>query len=304
MGVAGPVLRIRGREIRIESTLIMGVVNASPESFSDGGHDTTAPALVRLAGDLVAAGADIIDIGGQSAVTNQPEITPAEEIDRVLPVVETVAAAHPEVLISVDTYRPAVADACLAAGAALVNDVSGLAYPELVEVCRGHRGGLVVMHTKASPKQRLQRRDLYQDIAAEVITFLGDRMRTAIAGGLDEQAIILDPGPDFTKTPHQTVQLLRRLDDIRMLGRPVLLALSRKDFLGAILQKPPRDRDAATLAAIAYLTGAAPGNIVRVHDVAAARDAIRTVDVLTGRHGLDPDYVLPDSLRYQPHTTE
>ena len=305
---AAPVLEVRGRRLVLDGTLIMGVVNASPESFSDGGRLTSTADRIALGRELIAAGTDVIDVGGQSAVTNQPEIDAGEELDRVLPIVARLASDHPDVLISVDTYKPKVAAACLDAGAAIINDVSGLAYPEVAELCARHRAALVVMHTAAPPKWRLQAPDLYADVVAEVVDFLRDRIDQAVAAGLPREALIVDPGPDFTKTPHQTIALLRELDRVRALGRPVLLALSRKDFLGAILQKRPRGRDAGTLAAIAYLTAAAPGNIVRVHDVDATRDALLTIDALAGRSDIDADYLLPDTLRYEqsppPPTTE
>jgi dihydropteroate synthase len=294
-----PRLLVRGRSRVLDGTLIMGVVNASPESFSDGDRRFSTADRVALAEELIAAGADVIDVGGQSAVTNQPELDAGVERDRVLPIVERLARDHPEVLISVDTYKPTVAAACLGAGAAIINDVSGLADPDLAVLCARHDAALVVMHTKARPKQRLQAADLYADVVTEVVDFLSEGIHRAVAAGLPRESLIVDPGPDFTKTPHQTITLLRGLDRVRALGRPVLLALSRKDFLGAVLQKKPRGRDAGTLAAIAYLTGSAPGNIVRVHDVGAAFDAVRTIDALTGRTDVDPAYVLPDELRYE-----
>jgi dihydropteroate synthase len=295
---AAPVLALRGRRQLVDRTLIMGVVNASPESFSDGRRVALGDRLA-LAAEQIAAGADLIDVGGQSAVTNQPELDAREELDRVLPIVRRLATDHPDVLISVDTYKPLVAAACLDAGAAIINDVSGLLHLELAEHCAQHQAALVVMHTSARPKQRLQSPDLYTDIVAEVVDFLADRIDRAVAAGLPRESVIVDPGPDFTKTPHQTLTLLRGLDRVRALGRPVLLALSRKDFLGAILGKKPRGRDAGTLAAIAYLAGKHRSNIVRVHDVAATRDVLRTLDALTGHTDIDPDYVLPDTLRYE-----
>lgn len=299
MSDAAPVLLVHGRSLVLDGTLIMGVVNASPESFSDGGLRSSTADRIALAGELIAAGADVIDVGGQSAVTNQPELDARVELDRVLPIVERLASDHPDVLISVDTYKPTVAAACLDAGAAIINDVSGLADPALAELCARHRAALVIMHTKARPKQRLQAPDLYTDVVSEVLDFLRARIEQATDAGLPRESLIVDPGPDFSKTPHQTIAVLRELRRVRALGRPVLLALSRKDFLGAVLQAKPRARDAGTLAAIAYLAGSAPGNIVRVHDVAATRDALRTIDTLTGRIEVDPDYVLPDTLRYE-----
>lgn len=283
----------------MDSTLVMGVVNASPESFSDAGRYTTLDRQLEHCAAMIEAGADIVDVGGQSAITNQPEIDANEEIERVVPIVSWLNAHHPNVLVSVDTYKPPVVDAVLAAGADIINDVSGLAHPEIVEPCAKHGAALVVMHTRARPKVRLQRHDLYDDVAQEVVDFLVER--TALAGerGLGRDSVIVDPGPDFTKTPHQTVQVLRQMAEVRALGRPVLLALSRKDFLGAITGRSPRGRDAATHAAIAYFAST-PGNIVRVHDVAAARDVISTVEVLAGLSQLEPERMLPDELRYEP----
>jgi dihydropteroate synthase len=293
-------LHVRGRQLTMNRTLIMGVVNASPESFSDGGAAISTSACIEQADQLIEDGADIVDVGGQSAVTNQPELEARQELERVLPIVEWLTRNRRDTLVSVDTYKPAVAHAVLAAGAAIVNDVSGLAYPELVPLCARHGAALVVMHTAAPPKQRLQRPDLYADVAADVAAFLSERMTRAIEAGLPGENLILDPGPDFTKTPAQTIALLRHLDAVRALGRPLLLAVSRKDFLGAVLRKPPRGRDAGTIAAITYLTAADPGCIVRVHDVAATRDALRTIDALTGRTSIDAAYTLPDHLRYEP----
>lgn len=296
---AAPVLDLRGRRLVLDRTRIMGVVNASPESFSDGALRASATECIELGHELIAAGADVIDVGGQSAVTNQPELDAHEELARVLPIVEQLVSDHPDVLISVDTYRPSVAAACLDAGVAIINDVSGLAYPAVARLCAQHEAALVIMHTRARPKQRLQAPDLYVDVVAEVVDFLRGKIDQAVVAGMPEESLIVDPGPDFTKTPQQTLAVLRDLDRVRALGRPVLLALSRKDFLGAILEKKPRGRDAGTLAAIAYLAAASPGNIVRVHDVGATFDALRTIDALTGRIDIPPEYVLPDALRYE-----
>jgi len=294
-----PTLRVGGRELVIDSTLVMGVVNASPESFSDGGRFVSLESQLELAASLVEGGADIIDVGGQSAITNQPELDAAVEAERVVPIVAWLRESYPDTLISVDTYRPSVVAEVLAAGAHIINDVSGLLYPEVAALCAQHQAALVIMHTAARPKVRLQDPGLYTDVGAEVLAFLNERSASATAEGLAWESIILDPGPDFTKTPHQTIELLRGIDEIRSLGRPLLLALSRKDFLGAVTGRTPRGRDAATAAAIAYFA-ITPGNIVRVHDVSAALDVIATIDVLTGRRDVSPEYVLPDVLRHEP----
>lgn len=294
-----PALAVRGTTITVGGTLVMGVVNASPESFSDAGRFGSTDQRIELCAELVETGADVIDVGGQSAITNQPELDVDVEAERVLPLVEWLHQHHPDVLISVDTYKPLVVEATLAAGASIINDVSGLLYPEILDSCVRHRAALVVMHTRAKPKVRLQDPALYADVTDDVVTFLRERIEKAVAGGLDREAIIVDPGPDFTKTPAQTVSMLRRLDEVRAFGRPVLLALSRKDFLGAITGRTPRGREAATHAALAYFA-TTPGNIVRVHDVRAARDVIATVETLAGLRDLDDDYVLPDELRHEP----
>lgn len=277
----------------------MGVVNASPESFSDAGAFTSQAHRLDLAEHLVAAGADVIDVGGQSAITNQPEVDAEEEIARVLPIVDWVHGRHPDVVISVDTYKPRVAEACLASGASIINDVSGLLYPEVADHCARFGAGLVLMHTRARPKVRLQDQHLYADVGDDVLMVLRRLMDIAVAHGVSRESLILDPGPDFAKTPHQTVAVLRRLDAVRALGRPVLLALSRKDFLGAITGRRPKGRDPATHAALAYFASVA-GNIMRVHDVAAARDVVATVEVLSGAREIPADYLLPEDIRHEP----
>ncbi len=292
------MLRVKGSSLAVEGTLVMGVVNASPDSFSDG-RATDLDAQRARCDELIAAGADIIDIGGQSAITNRPEVDAGVEADLVVPLVKWMAAEHPDVLVSVDTYKPLVVEAVLNAGAAIINDVSGLLHPEIVPSVIRHDAALVIMHTAAKPKVRRQDPELYADVAGEVRRFLAERLDQVIGLGLPRESVILDPGPDFTKTPHQTVELLRAIDGVRELGRPVLLALSRKDFLGAITGRSPRGRDAATAAAIAFFAGT-PGNIVRVHDVAAARDAVVTVEVLAGLRDIPRDYLLPDAIRHEP----
>jgi dihydropteroate synthase len=301
--VPTPVLTLRDRSLLVDGTLVMGVVNASPESFSDAGRYDTLEAQCRQATKLIDDGADIIDIGGQSAITGEDELSDVEESDRVVPIVEWVSRTRPEVIISVDTYKPAVVRDVLAAGAHLINDVSGLLYPDTARLCAAAGAGLVIMHTKARPKQRLQEPDTYADVTGEVVAFLELKIAEALSLGVRRESLILDPGPDFAKMPHQTITMLRDADAFRVFGRPLLLALSRKDFLGAIVGKSPRGREAATIAAIAHMI-ATPGNIVRVHDVDAARDAIAVIDVLTGRHDIPRDYRLADELRHEPRGSQ
>jgi dihydropteroate synthase len=274
---------------------LMGIVNASPDSFSDGGMPRTVEEQVGLARSLVCSGADVIDIGGESGVTNKPPVAAAEEIERVVPLVERVAGEL-GALISIDTYKPPVARAAIAAGAAIVNDVSGLRDPELADVCAQTGAGLVVMHTRAAPKQKLLDPSLDRRIADDVATFLAQRIALAADHGVAFEQLMLDPGPDFGKTPYQTVEVLRALEGLHELGRPVLLAVSRKDFVGAITGRPPRERLAGTLAAVAH--GVAAGaHVLRVHDLAQVRDFLAVRAVLSGEAELDPDARLVDELR-------
>ena len=275
-----------------ERPLLMGIVNASPDSFSDAGDFDGVEAQVAHARALLAAGADILDVGGESAFGGRPPVDPDDEIVRVVPVVEAVAALG--VPVSVDTYKPPVARAAIAAGAVIVNDVSGLRDEALADVCAQTGAGLVVVHTRVEPKGTLLDPAFYDDVAADVAAFLRERMQAAVARGVAPEQIALDPGPDFAKTPAQTVAALRGLDGVLALGRPVLLAISRKDFLGAITGRPPRERGAATAAALGW--GADAGaHVFRVHDVAAAADFLAVRAVLRGERTLAPDEVLtPD----------
>ena len=280
----GRAVRLRLRGTTLELPLVMGIVNASPESFSDGGR--TAGAAEGRA--LVAAGAGIVDVGGESGVTHLPPVGAAEEIRRVVPIVEELAAEG--VVLSVDTWKPEVARAVLEAGAALVNDVSGLRDPALADACAEHGAGLVIMHTRAEPKQKTF--PPYDDVRADVRAFLEERMRLALERGVAEESIVLDPGPDFAKTPAETVEVLRSLRDLASLGRPILLAVSRKDFIGAVTGRAPGERLGGTLAAVGAGLDAG-GSIVRVHDVPEVVDYLKVRAALRGEGEPVPDRLDP-----------
>ena len=287
------------RRIRLGRTpWLMGIVNATPDSFSDAGLYATLDARVVRAAELLGAGAAIIDIGGESATTNRPPVAAAVEIDRVVPLIERVAGEL-GAIVSVETYKPAVAAAAIAAGAALVNDVSGLRDPELADVCAETGAGLIVMHTRARPKQRLQDPSRYADVLGDVMEFLGERIALARSHGVAFEQLILDPGPDFAKTPAQTIELLRGGERLHELGRPVLMAISRKDFVGALTGRSPADRLAGSLAALGH--GLDIGaQIFRMHDVAAAADYLAVRAALRGELELPADTALPDALRWEP----
>lgn len=304
------ILTVRGQQVDLSTPVLMGIVNATPDSFSDGGELVDTASRVDRAAELAAQGATIIDVGGQSGITGVPEVDPDDEIRRVLPVVEGLRAAVPDVLISVDTYKPPVVEAVLEAGAAIVNDVSGLLYPEVAELCAAAGAGLVLMHNRSKPKERLTSPHLYGRVSGDgsgdggvtgdVVQVLTARLAEAEARGVPREATIVDPGPDFSKTPHQTVTVLRQLDQVAGLGRPVMLALSRKDFVGAITQRPPRTRLAGTLAAIGHAVQHTRGCILRVHDVAAVADYLQVAAVLAGAADIPEDLMLPPDLRREP----
>jgi dihydropteroate synthase len=277
-------------ELRPGEPLVMGIVNASPESFSDGGRWGTLDAQAERARELVAEGAHMIDVGGESGVTGVPALAAEEEARRVVPLVERLAAGG--IVVSVDTWKAEVARAALAVGAAMINDVSGLRDPELADECASSGAALVVMHTRAEPK--VKEFPDYDDVVADVVEFVRERVELARSRGVGEDQIVVDPGPDFAKTPAETVTVLRSLRLLADLGRPVLLAVSRKDFVGALTGRPPRERLAGTLAAVGAGLDAG-ASIIRVHDVAA------TVDFLAVRAALAGERSVPEDLRLAEH---
>lgn len=273
----------------------MAVVNATPDSFSDAGEYSTLDARMQRARDVVDQGADIVDIGGQSAITGVPEIAEAEEIDRIGPVIEWVAANTPAT-ISVDTYRPAVARAALQAGAHIINDISGLMHAELADVVAEFRAGYVLMHNRGRPKVRLTDANLYDDVVADVLSFMDERFASLETAGVSRQQVIVDPGPDFAKTPAQTVEVLQKVSRLMEYRRPILFPVSRKDFIGAITGRPPRERLAGTLAAIAHTLTLTRSGIYRVHDIVDVRNFLDVWDVLQGHRDLGADVLLDRTL--------
>jgi dihydropteroate synthase len=295
-------LSAAGRTLALgERPWLMGIVNASPDSFSDPGAYPDLDARVRRARELIAQGADIIDVGGESATTRRPAVRAADEIERVAPLVARLVSELGAV-VSVDTYKPSVAQAAVDAGAVIVNDVSGLRDPELADVCAHSGAALVLMHTRAAPKQRLQDPEFYDDVFADVATFLSERMEAARARGVRDEQIVLDPGPDFAKTPAQTIAVLRRLAELHELGRPLLLAVSRKDFVGALTGRGPRERLPGTLAAIGAGLDAG-AHILRVHDVEQVAEFLRVRAALRGELEVDASLALGDEIRHAARTT-
>jgi dihydropteroate synthase len=287
-------LRIPGRVLELDSSrpLLMGIVNASPESFSDGSEVADLAAQLRRALELTEQGADMIDVGGESGVTNADPLPPEVEIERVVPLVERLAAE--DLIVSVDTWKAPVAQAALAAGAAVINDVSGLRDPLIADACAAAGAALVIMHTRSEPKKK--EFPEYDDVVQDVLAFLRERIALAAEHGLAEDHIVLDPGPDFAKTPAETIAVLQKLGSLREFRRPVLLAASRKDFIGAVTGRKPRERLAGTLAAVGE--GVDHGaTILRVHDVAEVRDYLDIRNALRGVVKVSDDLRLDEGLR-------
>jgi dihydropteroate synthase len=273
--------------------LLMGIVNANPDSFSDAARLRTLADQVAHALAQVRAGADLIDVGGESGVTYTGVTAADVEAQRVVPLVAALVAEG--VTVSVDTFKPGVAAAALDAGAAMVNDVSGLADPELARLCARTGAALVVMHTRAAPKE--VRFPDYDDVVADVEAFLADALARAVAEGVAPEQIVLDPGPDFAKRPGETVAVLRALPALSALGRPVLAAVSRKYFLGAVTGRPPDRRLGASVAAALWAADAGAA-ILRVHDVADVADALAVARVLRGEAEVPPVDDGDDALKW------
>ena len=290
-------LQLRGTTLSLTpaAPVLMGVLNASPESFSDGAEASSLEDILRRGRALLDDGAGIVDVGGESGVTNRPAIPAEEEIGRVLPVVRELVGGG--AIVSVDTWKPEVARAVLDAGAHLINDVSGVRRPETARHCAEAGAGLVLMHTRAEPKVKAFPR--YDDVVADVVRFFAERIDEVVALGMAPEQLVLDPGPDFAKTPAETIRVLRHLPELRSFGRPLLLAVSRKDFVGALTNRRPKRRLAGTLAAVAAGVDAG-ASILRVHDVAATADFLRVRAALRGELDVSDGLHLPEALRREP----
>jgi dihydropteroate synthase len=270
--------------VALDRPVLMGILNVTPDSFSDGGRYAGLDAALAQADALLEAGAAIVDVGGESTRPDRSETVPAEvELARVLPVVEALARRHPTLVLTVDTVKAVVARAVLDAGAAAINDVSALRLdPAMGATVAAARAGLVLMHSRGSLLEIASYAHAsYTDVLGEVVAELRTAITAAGAAGVPSQAIAVDPGFGFSKTVEQNILLLDQLEALHALGRPVLVGPSRKRFLGAVTGQPVEARDRATAAAcaLAWERGA---RIFRVHDVAAARDALTFASALGG----------------------
>jgi len=253
--------------------LVMGIVNVTPDSFSDGGEHATAESAIAHGLQLVRDGADLLDIGGESTRPGAEPVPLEEELRRVVPVVEGLAARI-TVPLSVDTSKAEVARRCLAAGARIINDVTALAGdPDMPAVVRQHACGVILMHMQGTP-QTMQHAPQYEDVVSEIGHFFEERLKTARAGGIPDESIVLDPGIGFGKKGKHNLEILARLAEFQRLGRPLCLGVSRKAFIGQILQRPVDQRLAGSLAALLFAQSQNAVQIVRVHDVRETRDAV------------------------------
>jgi dihydropteroate synthase len=268
--------------VALDRPVLMGILNVTPDSFSDGGRYQDLDAALAQADALLEAGAELVDIGGESTRPGRSEIVPADtERDRVVPVVEALVRRHPKLLLTVDTVKAGVARAALEAGAAAINDVSALRLdPAMGPAVAAARAGLVLMHSRGSLLEIASyAHATYADLLGEVLAELRTAVTAAGAAGVPVEAIAVDPGFGFSKTVEQNILLLDQLESLHALGRPVLVGPSRKRFRGAVTGQPveARDRATAVACALAWERGA---RIFRVHDVAAARDALTFASAL------------------------
>lgn len=275
-------LRLGARVLELgERTAIMGIVNVTPDSFSDGGTFLDPAAAIGHGLRLVGEGADILDVGGESTRPGAKPVSEQEEVRRVVPVVRELAARS-GVPVSVDTSKAVVAEAALAAGATIVNDISALRFdPRLGEVVARSGAALVIMHMQGTPRT-MQQAPHYDDLLGEVIADLAAAVGRAVAAGVDPDRILVDPGIGFGKNLEHNLELLDRLGELAVLGRAILVGPSRKAFIGRLLDLPAAERIEGTIAACCCVADRG-AHVVRVHDVGPVRRALRVADAIRGR---------------------
>jgi dihydropteroate synthase len=272
--------RCRDRTLTLgERTLVMGIVNVTPDSFSDGGMFLGTDDAVRHGARLVDEGADVLDVGGESTRPGADPVDLEEELRRVIPVIEGLTKARPEVPVSVDTRKPEVARAALEAGARIVNDVTAGRDGAMLEAVADTDAGIVLMHMLGEP-QTMQDDPRYDDVAAEVNEFLRERIEAAVFAGIAEERVCVDPGIGFGKNVEHNLALLRSVSALRLLGAAVMVGASRKRFIGVLTgADDPADRLEGSLAA-AVLAASLGADVVRVHDVAPTVRALRVADAI------------------------
>ena len=258
-------------------TLVMGIVNVTPDSFSDGGKFFSPEVAISHASKLITQGADIIDIGGESTRPGAEQVSESKELKRVIPVIEKIRNDNPTILISIDTTKASVAKHAVEAGADIINDVSGLSFDNnMIGIVESFNIPIVIMHMKGNP-QNMQLNPEYKDIVNEILDFFKMKIKIAIQSGINRSMIILDPGIGFGKTVEHNFELLSRLNEFNVLELPIMIGPSRKSFIGITLDLPPEDRLEGTAAAVSagVMNGA---SIVRVHDVKSMKRVVRIIE--------------------------
>ena len=258
-------------------TLVMGILNVTPDSFSDGGKFFTPEVAISHASKLITQGADIIDIGGESTRPGAKLVSESEELKRVIPVIKKIRTDNPKILISIDTTKASVAKYAIEAGANIINDVSGLSFDNnMTGIVESLNVPIVIMHMKGNP-QNMQLNPKYKDIVNEILDFFKIKIKIAIQSGINRSMIILDPGIGFGKTVDHNFELLSRLNEFNVLELPIMIGPSRKSFIGITLDLPPEDRVEGTAAAVSagVMNGA---SIVRVHDVKSMKRVVKIIE--------------------------
>jgi dihydropteroate synthase len=282
--VGGPIWRVGDRVFDCsERTLVMGILNITPDSFSDGGRFLDRATAVAHATRMVDDGADILDVGGESTRPGSTPVSADEELERVHPLIERLAELHPAVPISIDTRKADVAAEALDAGATIVNDVSGGADPAMFDVVRDREAAVVLMHMRGDPTT-MQEAPHYDDVVGEVHEYLRQRIEAAELAGIDPERIAIDPGIGFGKDLDHNLDLMHGVDALLDLGRPVLVGPSRKKFIGTILDLPLEERVEGTVGAVVWMV-ARGANLVRVHDVREVVRAVRVSDAIARAGG-------------------
>jgi dihydropteroate synthase len=275
--------QVRDRAIDLAlRPLIMGIVNVTPDSFSDGGQFLLTEAAVTHALALIEQGADLLDIGGESTRPGSLPVPVEEELQRVLPVVEALVASGRlgSVLLSVDTSKAEVAERCLEAGAHVINDVTALrGDPRMGKIVQGHGAGVILMHMQGTPAT-MQENPHYNDVVADLMQFFQERLQVCADLGIAASCAVLDPGIGFGKTAAHNAELLARLDEFLSLGRPICLGVSRKGFLGRLLARDVTERLAGSLAVVCDALQHHSAQLFRVHDVGPTRDVLRVLTTL------------------------
>lgn len=273
--------------------LIMGIINVTPDSFSDGGQFFDPAAAISHGKQLIAEGADILDIGGESTRPGSQPVPREEELRRVLPVVEGLADAG--VPLSVDTNKAAVARRCLTAGASIINDVTGLkGDPDMPHVVAESQAGAVVMHMQGTPAT-MQENPFYQNVLQELEDFFQERLETLAKAGIPIERLALDPGIGFGKTQEHNLTLMANLDRYRKFSRPIVLGVSRKGVIGTIVGRPRQERMVGSVAAACLAAAHGGVQVIRVHDVSATRDAVRLMEAFA-RHRHPPNPATPSAF--------